>query len=128
MAGSCDTMRGFLCPNATDAFSRINARSPRRVRIACAGRYSFTISICLFDHLAGEAVACHMHLVMLLAFNNGIVVQAGCIWFEGARLSHHVDQHIPIRVWETEEMAWVQLPFEPSQFDCSARSSVEARL
>jgi hypothetical protein len=80
-------------------------RSPRRVRIACTGRYSFTTSICLFDHLAGEAVACHMDLVMLLAFNNGIVVQAGCIWFEGARLSHHVDQHIPIRLWEMEEMA-----------------------
>jgi hypothetical protein len=42
---------------------------------------------------------------MLLGFNNGIVVQAGCIWFEGTRLSHHVDQHIPTRVWEKEEMA-----------------------
>ena len=39
---------GFLCPNATDAFSRINARSPRRVRIACAGRCSFTTSICFY--------------------------------------------------------------------------------
>ena len=97
---------GFLCPNATDAFSRINAPSPptrqnRQVRWALFVYY-FNLFI---DHLAGEAVDCHMHLVMLLGFNSGIVVQAGCIWFEGTRLSHHVDQHIPIRVWETEEMA-----------------------
>ena len=76
-------------------------RQNRQVRWALFVYY-FNLFI---DHLAGEAVDCHMHPVMLLGFNNGIVVQAGCIWFEGTRLSHHVDQHIPIRVWETEEMA-----------------------
>jgi hypothetical protein len=62
---------GFLCPNATDAFSRINApssptRQNRQVRWALFVYY-FNLFI---DHLAGEAVDCHMHPVMLLAFHN----------------------------------------------------------
>jgi len=55
-------MRGFLCPNATDAFSRINAPSPttrqnRQVRWALFVYY-FNLFI---DHLAGEAIDCSVH-------------------------------------------------------------------
>src|SRR5439155_5572214 len=32
---------------------------------------------------------------MLLAFNNEIILEAGCIWFVVARLSHHVGQQVP---------------------------------
>jgi hypothetical protein len=102
---------------------KTNARTPRGVRIACAGRYSFTTSICLFDHLAGEAVDCHMHPVMLLAFNNGIVVQAGCIWFEGARLSDHIDQQVSRCVFGKQRLS----PAE-SLLVAVVRGSVEARL
>ena len=88
-------MRGFLCPNATDAFSRINARSPRRVRIACAGRYSFTTSICLLITCPGEAIDCKMHPVMLLTFDDEIVLKAYCIRPVVTRLSQYTDQRVP---------------------------------
>ena len=64
---------GFLCPNATDAFSRINARSAptRQNRLArCAlVVYYFDLFI---NHLPGEAIGCSVHPVMLLAFHNEI--------------------------------------------------------
>jgi len=73
MAGSCGTIAVSCDPNATDAFSRINARSAptRQNRLA---RYALVVYY--FDlfihHLPGEAIGRSVHPVMLLAFHNEI--------------------------------------------------------
>ena len=83
--------RSALSPNN----QRRPTKAPRRVRIACAGRYSFTTSICLSITCPGEAIDCKMHPVMLLTFDDEIVLKAYCIRPVVTRLSQYTDQRVP---------------------------------
>src|SRR5207249_4496724 len=49
----------------------------------------------LINYLPGKPVDRHMHPVMLLAFDNEIILEACCVWFIATRLCYHIDQYVP---------------------------------
>jgi len=85
-----------LCPNATDAFSRINARSPptRQNRLRWA-LFVYYLDLFLLITCPGEAIDRKMLPVMLLAFDDEIVLKAYCIRPVVTRLSQYTDQQVP---------------------------------
>ena len=70
---------------------RPDANWNRLVRLALFLNY-FDLFI---DHLPGELIDCNVHPVMLLAFNNEIVLEACCVWLIATQLCYHIDQQIP---------------------------------